>query len=197
MKEKFTKNLLKILTVIGTGLVIAFIVYGLKIGIFTSQEALKSFLDKVGFWGPVVFIFLQIVQTIIPVIPGGVTCIVGVMVFGNVWGFIYNYVSIVIGSIIVFFISRKYGMPVLKKLFKQETIDKYIGWLDKGSKFEKLFAIAIFLPVSPDDFLCYLAGVTNISVKKYLAIIIGLKPFTILSYSVGLAYLSKYVIALF
>lgn len=118
------------------------------------------------------------------------------MVFGPVFGFIYNYISIVIGSIIVFFIARKYGMPLIQKMFEQKLIDKYIGWLNGEKRFEKLFAIAIFMPVAPDDFLCYLAGITKISVKKYIAIIVLLKPFTIFTYSLGLAWVSEYLLNL-
>ena len=137
------------------------------------------------------FVIIQIVQVIIPLIPGGVSQGVGVLVFGPVMGFVYNYVGIVIGSIIVFFIARKYGMPLIQKLFKKQLIDRYIGWLNKGKKYEKFFAVAILLPVAPDDFLCYLAGVTDIDVKKYIAIIVFLKPFTILAYSFGLVFISK------
>ena len=88
-------------------------------------------------------------------------------------------------------------MPLIKKMFKKELIDKYIGWLNKGKKFEKLFAAAIFLPVAPDDFLCYLAGVTDISTKKYIAIIVLLKPFTIALYSLFLVEISKIIAILF
>ena len=145
-----------------------------------------GFLDRFGIFAPLLFIIIQIVQVVIPLIPCSISTGVGVVIFGPLWGFVYNYVGIVIGSIIVFFISRRYGMPLIKKMFKKELIDKYIGWLNSGKKFERFFAAAIFFPVAPDDFLCYLAGVTDISVKKYIAIIIFLKPFTIFLYSLGL-----------
>ena len=57
--------------------------------------------------------------------------------------------------------------------------------------FEKFFALAIFFPVAPDDFLCYLAGVTKMSAKTYIAIIVLLKPFTILMYSAFLVLISN------
>ena len=82
-------------------------------------------------------------------------------------------------------------MPLIKKMFRKELIDKYIGWINNGKKFEIFFAIAIFLPVAPDDFLCYLAGVTDISIKKYISIILLLKPFTISAYSFILVFVSN------
>ena len=152
---------------------------------------MKLFLEKSGYFAPILFVIIQIVQVVIPIIPGGISQGVGVLIFGPLWGFIYNYVGIVWGSIIVFFISRKYGMPLIKKMFRKELIDKYIGWINNGKKFEIFFAIAIFLPVAPDDFLCYLAGVTDISIKKYISIILLLKPFTISTYSFILVFVSN------
>ncbi len=201
MNKEENKNNLKIImnvsTIIGTIFVCIFFYYAIKADLFSSEENLKTFLNSCGVFAPIFFVFLQIVQVIIPLIPGGISTGVGVIIFGPLWGFIYNYVGIVIGSIIVFFIARKYGMPLIKKMFKKELIDKYIGWLNKGKKFEKLFAAAIFLPVAPDDFLCYLAGVTDISTKKYIAIIVFLKPFTIALYSLFLVEISKIIAILF
>lgn len=201
MNKEENKNNLKIImnvsTIIGTIFVCIFFYYAIKADLFSSEENLKTFLNSCGVFAPIFFVFLQIVQVIIPLIPGGISTGVGVIIFGPLWGFIYNYVGIVIGSIIVFFIARKYGMPLIKKMFKKELIDKYIGWLNKGKKFEKLFAAAIFLPVAPDDFLCYLAGVTDISTKKYIAIIVLLKPFTIALYSLFLVEISKIIAILF
>lgn len=201
MNKEENKNNLKIFmnvsTILGTILVCIFFYFAIKADLFSSEENLKTFLNSCGVFAPIFFVFLQIVQVIIPLIPGGISTGVGVIIFGPLWGFIYNYVGIVIGSIIVFFIARKYGMPLIKKMFKKELIDKYIGWLNKGKKFEKLFAAAIFLPVAPDDFLCYLAGVTDISTKKYIAIIVLLKPFTIALYSFFLVEISKIISILF
>ncbi len=196
MKKIKAKTLIHISTILGTILFIAFVVYGLRTNIFTDQVALSNFLSNVGIFGPLIFIIIQIVQVIIPIIPGNVSCAVGVLVFGAWYGFLYNYVSILTGSIIVFFLSRRYGMSIIRKLFSEKTINKYIGWLDENKRFEKLFALAIFLPVAPDDFLCYLAGITRISVKKYILILVLLKPLTIASYSFLLTYIASFLLKL-
>jgi uncharacterized membrane protein YdjX (TVP38/TMEM64 family) len=54
----------------------------------------------------------------------------------------------------------------------RKTITKYEKWTGSDSKFTKWFAIAIFLPVAPDDFLCYLAGTTRMGWKKFTTIIL-------------------------
>lgn len=196
MEDRKFKKIINIISIVGTILVCFFFYFALKEQIFTSEEKMRMLLEKSGYLAPLIFVIIQIVQVVIPIIPGGISQGVGVLMFGPIWGFIYNYVGICIGSIIVFFVARKYGMPLIKKMFKKELIDKYIGWLEKGKKFDIFFALAIFLPVAPDDFLCYLAGITSISAKKYIMIILLLKPFTISAYSFCLVFLSDLLLKL-
>ncbi len=190
------KKLVDVSAILGTIITVAFLVYGFYSGILTSSVDLDRFIVKVGVWGPIVFILIQIIQVVIPIIPGAFGCVVGVMIFGPLMGFIYNYIGISSGSVIAFLISRRYGVNVVKNIANPKTVDKYIGWLDKGRKFEKLFAIAIFFPVAPDDFLCYLSGLTSISLKKFTAIILLCKPFSIFLYSMGLATITHFALHL-
>ena len=48
-------------------------VVGYRRGAFASVDALQEWMNSYGFWAPLMFIILQTVQVIIPIIPGGVT----------------------------------------------------------------------------------------------------------------------------
>ena len=173
-------------TVISTAMLILAAFYGWRTGIFTSKEAMEHFILQFGIGGGIVFILIQIVQVVIPIIPGGVSCLVGVLLFGAWKGFFYNYIGICIGSIIAFFIARKYGRALLRVMFDEKLIRKYEGWTQKNDRFAKLFALAIFFPVAPDDFLCYLAGTTKMKAEVFTAVILLGKPLSIAAYSMGL-----------
>ena len=173
----------RIIPAIGLLICIAVVVYGINNNIFTSQDALKDTVNNFGLAGPIVFMLIQIVQVVFPILPGGISCVVGVILFGPVKGFIYNYVGICIGSFFAFALAKIYGRPLLPKLFGQNLIDKYDSWTRNNGKFDKCFAIAIFMPIAPDDFLCYLAGTTAMTWRKYILIILLGKPFAILIYS--------------
>lgn len=181
-KNKKIRQLFTVITVIITILICIFIIYGIKIGLFRSPETLVRYVKKYGYLGPVVFMLIQIIQVVLPIIPGGASCLAGVLAFGSIPGFIYNYIGLCLGSVIVFFLSRKYGMKLILKLFKEETVNKYVKYI-KQKKFEKIFFWGIFLPGAPDDLLCYVAGISNISFKKFLTIIIIGKPLALLFYS--------------
>ena len=167
-----------------------------KSGILNSVDSLQTFIWKFGYTGMLVFILIQIVQVIIPILPGGVSCLGGVIFFGPWLGFLYNYIGICIGSIAVFGISKTIGRPVLYKMFSEKMIEKYDGWTQKDGKFLKLFALAIFFPVAPDDFLCYLAGTTKMTWKQFTAVIVLGKPFSIALYSLGLTTAFKMLFSL-
>lgn len=180
------KRAVNIISVVGLLLTAYFMYWCWKQGILTSQENMQKFIMGFGAAAGIIFILIQIIQVVIPVIPGGVSCVVGVIVFGAGMGFVYNYVGICIGSILVFLIAKRYGRPLMVKMFDKKLIDKYENWTEKNGRFTKLFALAIFLPVAPDDFLCYLAGTTRMKLKTFTAVILLGKPLSIAAYSMGL-----------
>ena len=185
-----------ILTAAGIAACVVFFIYGVKNGLFASEEAMAQFLSGLGIFGPLAVVALQVVQVVIPIMPGGISCLVGVLLFGPVWGFVYNYVGICAGSILAFQISRKFGMPVVERVAGNQKIGRYLKWMDSGV-FDRLFAAAIFFPASPDDLLCFLAGVTRMRFRKFLLIIFLGKPLSIALYSLGLTVVFDQVLRMF
>lgn len=180
------KRAVNIISMLGLILTAGFMYWAWKQGILTSQENMQKFIMGFGTAAGIIFVLIQIIQVVIPVIPGGVSCVAGVIVFGAGMGFVYNYVGICIGSILVFLIAKRYGRALMVKMFDKKLIDKYESWTEKNGRFTKLFALAIFLPVAPDDFLCYLAGTTRMKLKTFTAVILLGKPLSIAAYSMGL-----------
>lgn len=172
-------------TLIGIVITVAFFVYGVQMNLFTSQTALQTFLQQFGWFAPIIFIVFQAIQVVLPISPGAIGCVAGVLIFGSVHGFIYNYIGICIGSIVAFLLARNYGLNYVINMSNKKVFNKYIGWLKKPG-FERVFATAIFLPVAPDDFLCYIAGMSKIKFKKFVLIILLGKPFAIVMYSLML-----------
>ena len=185
-QQPIEKRVLQIVSAVGFFICVAVAVWGWQTGVLTSQERLQKLVGSLGLAGGVLCTVFQAVQVVIPILPGGLGCLVGVILFGPLWGFAYNYTGICIGSLLAFAVARTCGKPLLHLLFSEKTIEKYRHWTEERDRFAKLFALAIFFPVAPDDFLCYLAGTTEMSWRKYTAIILLGKPFAIALYSLGL-----------
>ena len=185
MQKSAVKNLLNGLAIGITAAIVIFGVYGWCVGWFKDIDRMRTFVGRAGVFGPMAFITIQILQVVLPVIPGGMTLITGVVIFGPVWGFVLNYAGVAIGSAINFVLAKKYGKKLVTHLVEEETYNKYIGKIENSKKFERFFALAILLPFFPDDTLCLIAGLTNMSYQKFAAIILLGKPLTIVAYSIA------------
>ncbi|BAH81293.1 membrane-associated alkaline phosphatase [Streptococcus dysgalactiae subsp. equisimilis GGS_124] len=179
------KQTIQILTAFGIALSLLFLAYFQQHpNFFAVGGTFQAYLVKLGILAPCLFILIQIVQVVYPVIPGGLTCVLGHVVFGPFLGFIYNTVGIFIGSLISFMLARKYGAQFAKIFVSDDTYNKYIPCLDKGKYFERFLAAAFILPGFPDDFLCMVAGLGKMSLRKFTAIFLLAKPVTLYIYTV-------------
>ena len=190
------RRAVQIISLIGFAACILFAVWGWRTGVLTSQERMEALVRSCGAAGIVLFVLFQAVQVVVPVLPGGLGCLAGVLLFGPLWGFVYNYVGICAGSLAAFAVARHCGKPLLAMLFSEKTIAKYSRWTEEKNRFARLFALAIFFPLAPDDFLCYLAGTTSMGWRQYTAIILLGKPFAIALYSLGLTVVWRNFIAM-
>ncbi|GAB2023762.1 TVP38/TMEM64 family protein [Pseudolactococcus yaeyamensis] len=187
MNEKVLKIVQKIFNVISILGIVACLIGGYylyRIDILRDPQALSELVMAHYILGPFIFIGLQIIQVVIPIIPGGITTAAGVMIFGPYTGFLYNYVGIVIGSIILFHMGRVYGAILAKTFIKEKHYNKYMGWVEKGQKkYDILFFIAILFPVAPDDALVLISSQTKMTWKYFLFTIFVAKPLPIYLYS--------------
>lgn len=173
------------ITIAGLSVLIIIAAVAAASGLFSSRDNLEIFLSQAGIAAPIIFLLIQTIQVVIPILPGGVTSLISVVVFGPVWGFIYSYAGMMAGSVISFLLVRKYGKKLILKLISEDHYNKYIGWLERGKRFHLLFAAAIFLPFFPDDVLCMLAGLSDMSLKRFTLIILLCRPVSLIGYSVG------------
>lgn len=174
------KKLIKVATVIGAILAVIFFYYAFKLHLFQNPHALQKFIDQFGAYGVLVFILLQIIQPIVPIVPGGLSDVAGILMYGNVLGLLYVCIGLVIGEVILFFLVRKYGMRFAKVILSENSLKELNLIVQKGNKHIQKYIIIIFLmPFGPDDLVCLAAGFTDISFKKYLTTIALLKPISV------------------
>ncbi|MEQ3473780.1 TVP38/TMEM64 family protein [Enterococcus cecorum] len=188
MNIELSRKIVSFISFCGLVATIIVTIYFYRLGLFKDIHSLRLYIENAAIFGPFIFILLQIIQVVVPIIPGGISTAAGVVIFGPFWGFVYNYVGICIGSVIVFLLARKYGKPFILSMISEKTFNKYTHLLDNQKRFDRLFSLAILLPVAPDDALCMIAGLTEISLKKFTWIILLCKPATILAYSMALIY---------
>lgn len=138
--------------------------------LFQDVAAYKEYLASAGIWMPLVYIALQYLQVVVLPIPGIVSTLAGVALFGAFRAMIYSLIGILLGSFTGFFIGRKLGYKAVVWLVGRENLDK---WLKKMKGKDNFILTAMFvLPLFPDDILCFVAGLTSMSRQYFIVMII-------------------------
>lgn len=195
---KFWQNIVSVINVIGIVVTIWLLILAYRKGLFTSETALRDFLARTGSWAPIIFFFIQIAQTVIAAIPGAITIPLGTVIFGDLWGFILNISGIFIGSMINFWLARRFGTRIVRILVGEDNYRRGLSWLNRGEKrFENILIFLLIIPFTPGDLLCYIAGLTTMTYKKFFWTVIVGKPFNVWVYSYATLYLLKFVSQLF
>lgn len=191
-KKEWLKHSLHGLAVLSGALLLYSLYWGFNQELFTSKAALENFLYTIGPIAPLIFIIIQMSQTIIPFIPASFIVPIGLLIFGLSSGFLLSFIGIISGSIINFSLARKFGRPLVEMVTSEKQLNKYIGWTEDNTKFNRMFAFGMFFPFTPSDFLCYLAGLSEISFKRYLLTISFSTISTLFLFSYGFTEIIRF-----
>ena len=175
---------LRVLVIAGFVILLALLARLLLSHKFDSVEALQQYMERFGVAAPLFLTAFQAFQVVVPVVPGYLGCAAGAIMFGPVTGFWCNYIGISAGSIIAYFLARRYGIDLVLMMFSQEMYEKWRDRIEKSRSYGLFLFIATLLPLFPDDFLCYFSGLIRMNAKKFIWIIILGKPWCILAYSI-------------
>lgn len=132
---------------------------------FSNQQQISQFIKSFGWWTPVIFIALSIIPVIFTPLNHGIFGIVGGFVFGPWVGFILNWLSKSIGTLITFSIGRFFGKKAISKFTKSEDMTQY-------NKIFNQHAFLIFIGFTMNDTLSYLAGISTMKTKTFVILIL-------------------------
>jgi uncharacterized membrane protein YdjX (TVP38/TMEM64 family) len=138
------------------------------LALLSNRDELKSFLLQFKFLAPIALIVFIAFQVLFAPIPGQAAGLASGFLYGPILGTIYSMMGLMIGSYIAFFLSRKFGRPLVEKFVHADTLKKF----DHFSKENGLIALFLIylLPVLPDDAICYIAGLTKIRIRILMII---------------------------
>lgn len=136
-------------------------------------EIIEEIINSIGSFGPVLACLLIVLESIIPALPLCVFIVINFMTFGNVLGLIISWAFTVIGCVIAFFLVRRGFQKWFNKIVKRhKNIDKIMKKID-NFKFQQLVVI-LAIPFTPAFAVNIAAGLSKMSLKKYLsALLIG------------------------
>lgn len=168
---------------IGLAAFIIILIYIRHSGIFSSVADLQHFIKNFGNFAIAAFIVVQAIQPIVPFLPGGFATIVGMLMFGNIPGVLYSYIGLVIGEVGLFLLVRRFGSRFARLVLSEKNFEKFETTLqDHTQDIKKLLIVCFIFPFLPDDLTCLVAGMTDLSFREYLKIVLIFKIWSVASY---------------
>ena len=130
-----------------------------------SAQVLENWVSRFGQAGPLVFIGLYAVATVL-FLPGSFITLVGGALFGPLWGVLYNLTGATIGATAAFMISR-----YLVADWVEQKSGPRVRHLKTGVEAEgwRFVAFVRLVPLFPFNLLNYALGLTRIQVSHYVA----------------------------
>ena len=125
-----------------------------------EPKLFRDWVDTYGIWGRLIFIGMVMFQVLVALIPGEPLEFGAGYAFGAIEGTILTTIGILLGSIIVFYLVKKFGIAFVEIFFTKEQISK-IKFLKKSRKRDILLFFLFLLPGTPKDILTYFLGLTD------------------------------------
>jgi uncharacterized membrane protein YdjX (TVP38/TMEM64 family) len=143
-----------------------------------------TWISDLGPWGPVFFIVLYILATVL-FLPGLIPTMAAGLLFGVLQGTLLVSISSISGATLAFligrYLAREWVAGMIQGNSKFEAIDVAVakeGW--------KIVGLTRLSPVFPFNLLNYAFGLTQVSLKDYfLASWIGMLPGTVMYVYIG------------
>ena len=145
---------------------LAVLVLARVFGIGEKLGALRGWIESLGPWGPLVFLFIYIVA-VVAALPGSAVTVAAGALFGSVLGVILVSIGATVGASLAFLISRYFAR------------DAVANWLSRNEKFQKLdkltaehgaimVALTRLVPIFPFNLLNYGFGLTRVPFWTYV-----------------------------
>jgi uncharacterized membrane protein YdjX (TVP38/TMEM64 family) len=200
MKDMKKKLICSAALIVIVGIVVFFSRHDIKefVKLYTNTKDMEGFIKSFGNLGPIIFTGFQVLQVILFFIPGEFMQAVGGYLFDTVLGTVLSVVGILLGSAMTFFLARKYGDNLLRKILPKKDYSK-LKKLICRPKNKLIIFILYLLPGFPKDILGYVSGITTIRFLDFILIssIARLPGILITSYLGSNLYNENYIVAFY
>ena len=144
-----------------------------------DKVEIRKWVSALGFWGPLFIIVAMVVQIFLFFMPSPVLMVISVLAYGPIWGSALAIGSVMVASIVGYFVGRLIGEDALYKLIgksKEDKLESYVGeyglWV---------VVISRLSPAFSNDAVSLVAGIVKLNFWKFLlATFVGITPLAIL-----------------
>lgn len=149
----------KIIEIIWFIIVITIFIFSIKM---VRSGELQSQVASLGVFAPLLIVVLKMTTLIIAPLGGTPIYVVSGALFGSFNGFLISFLGDILGSSVCFFLSRKYGVKVLKSFAGSQNVERILNTVNIISS-TKTFVKARFGFMSMPELLAYASGLSKIN----------------------------------
>ena len=133
------------------------------------REKFTSWVSGLGIRGVLILLGIQILQIVVSVIPGGPIELIAGAAYGPWAGLLILETGCAIATMLVFFVVRKFGLPLVTRFFGADAINTW-GFLKDEKKTAMVTFILFLIPGVPKDTLTYLVPLSRLSLVQFTVI---------------------------
>jgi len=149
-----------------------------------STSGLQEYIQSFGIMSWLVFLVLQFLQVFIALIPGEILETAAGFAFGPMYGTVLCYIGMTGASILIFYLTRKFGVRIAEVFTSREKINE-LRFINTARKRNNLIFLLFFIPGTPKDLFTYFIGLTDIKLEEFLAISLVARIPTVISSTYG------------
>ena len=144
----------------------------------TSAEELQNYISRFAPYSHLCFFLVQFLSVVLAPIPSNLSAAAGGVLFGTWPAFFLTFGAVAAGSMLVFWLARTLGRDFADRVVSRRLSEQYLDIIH--AKATVFLLLAFLFPFFPDDILCILAGLTRISWKHFLVIVLLTRPWGLL-----------------
>ncbi|WP_372662637.1 TVP38/TMEM64 family protein [Cohnella sp.] len=138
-----------------------------------NLEEIKKLLERYSDLGPLPGILLPFLEALLPILPLVVFVVANASAYGMWAGFLYSWIGVCTGSLLVFMLARqlgyRYGDLIRRRFPKSE---RFFRWIENKG-FTPIFLLACF-PFSPSALVNIASGLSKIPLHTFMtAMLLG------------------------
>lgn len=148
------------------------VVVALLIQKYVNREMLQDVVRSSGNFGIFVYYLIEVAYITFTPFLNTFILIVSGYIFGGLLGFMVNFLAATTSLLLIVFLVKKYGRPLLKKVVSESFYNNFDKITQKVGPM--LLLVAYVVPFSPDDELTYIVAAGPLGFKRFiLPVILG------------------------
>ena len=144
----------------------------------------RAWVKANGIWSRLAFVGMMALQIFVAFIPGEPLEIGAGYAFGPWEGTLLCLVGAVIGTVLVFFFVRRFGVKIVETFFPREKIQS-LSFLNNTKKLNFWVFLVFFIPGTPKDLLCYVVALTKIKLSSWVMITFTARVPSVITSTIG------------